>query len=186
MVSALCSWMWLSVLSGRRSAVLPRVKHLTISVLHVPCCTRPLQHAMADGCLTRVAPDLESIEIHRCTCAAADVAVALAGHTALASLTLHGDNAMFGPSHMPWQAQALPSISRLTRLVLKDLSEAVAVPGLLHDIAACAALRELHLSPDLGWFTWAELGEECRQQLVALRGKQGMRRCTIDGIPAGE
>jgi hypothetical protein len=51
---------------------------------------------------------------------------------------------------------------------------------MLQDIAGCAALRELHLS--LAGPTWGGLGQQCRQQLVALGGQQGMRRCTIEGM----
>ncbi len=165
--------------------VLQRVKQLKLRCLTLSMYapfTAQQQAQAVQGYLTDAAPDLECLEVEnwvRNTSGIADAAAALAGHTALASLSLssRGHSAQH---ELAWPGQPLASISRLTRLVLRDLEAVDVSRGLLQDIAACAGLCELYLRLSPG--TWFQLGESHRRQLVALRGQQGGRRCTIQGM----
>jgi hypothetical protein len=180
--------LWRCVLPGRlphAAPVLQRVKQLKVCLLDLPMYEPPTaqqQTQAVQGLLTDAAPNLECLEVEdgvQSTSGIADAAASLAGHTALASLSLISRRHS-AQHELAWPGWPLASISRLMRLVLRDLQAVDVSRGLLQDIAACAGLRELHLGLAPG--SWSEIGEAHRQQLVALRGQQGGRRCTIEGM----
>jgi hypothetical protein len=148
--------LWRCVLPGRlhhAPPVLQRVNQLKVCLLGLPMYEPPtaqLQAQAVQGLLTDAAPDLECLEVEdgvQSTSGIADAAAALAGHIALASLSLTSIG-HYEQHELAWPGQPLASISRLMRLVLRELEAVDVLRGLLHGRT---------LLPALGWAscTWA-------------------------------
>lgn len=136
------------------------------------------------GRVTRAAPHLRSLHV---TCEGAhlaQLAAAVAGHTALTQLLLP---ASFVTIARPaWPGQVLAGIASLSELVLSDVTAQDLASGLLQDLLACTQLQQLRLrlegtgvGPES---MWHRLSRPAQQQLRQLAGRPG---AVVVGIEDG-